>query len=583
MVSKGSVLPKFAALAGLYATLACACDTEPSNHRQLRAASQQDAGRRDTSSPPSVSKQPGASQPLEAEFLESQRATQRALEIPGLPVPSFEAKRASVLAQAKAEPAFFVRTPEFADANTLGAVGQAVRHYRYRLHSTSFPWTVLSQLLPHFAAHPTQGRATLLREGYLYSEDPKLAYALVNLVGPEHLFTQHRIWVQRGARVMNAEREKSGRYRYVSGRYYGQFVRLLHLDRIGPGERPSEPALHRDFRSLRYALGFERARVRHITEQRLVVDLRYGSQLWIPTQLGSSGPRLELETELIAPEQQERVRRLRKAALSRQASVQALRAAILKQVEEGLPFDEPRTEVGQQDGILRRSWRRVYAQGRSSYDVNLQSYPVFDELGRPLVPQVCVDFILDSFERASGRWFLPRGQAPGQSPGQLDFAQLMPRFELRRAHRFVELARSQSDWFQVLDIPPSERIALGHKRRFFADLAERADDFQSGDVVFIRGKTPWDNRKEHTHAFFVFETDPLTGVPIAIVGNASRPEIWSWGSEARRTPLRSVRHRLRPQKGLLRLLNVDAQILGPPPLVPGHAHEARRSDNDKKS
>ena len=68
--------------------------------------------------------------------------------------------------------------------------------------------------------------------------------------------------------------------------------------------------------------------------------------------------------------------------------------------------------------------------------------------------------------------------------------------------------------------------------------------------MVIRGYTPfekpWQRRVMHYHSFFVYETDPVTGVPIAIVGNPGRPSLRVWETEARRTPRRAIWHRIRP-------------------------------------
>lgn len=39
-------------------------------------------------------------------------------------------------------------------------------------------------------------------------------------------------------------------------------------------------------------------------------------------------------------------------------------------VGEALPFDEPKTEEGQQDGNLRPAWRWAYTHGWDSYTFN---------------------------------------------------------------------------------------------------------------------------------------------------------------------------------------------------------------------
>ena len=68
----------------------------------------------------------------------------------------------------------------------------------------------------------------------------------------------------------------------------------------------------------------------------------------------------------------------------------ALQRVVEQQIEEGLPFDEPKTEDGQQDGKLRAEWRRAYLRGDVEYQFNEDTYWVFNREGRPHVPQVCV-------------------------------------------------------------------------------------------------------------------------------------------------------------------------------------------------
>ncbi len=518
--------------------------------------------------PPAAPEAPATKSAREApsKHQEATQAIEQVLDMPGLPgAPAFENGRSVLLARAKNEPNFFVRTPEYEEAS------EEIDYYRWRIRSARSPWTTLRELLRYFRSEPRKGRLSLLRQGYLYAEDPEVAFALVGLVGAHHLFDSQRIWVERGERLFHAKK-KGHHYVFEDGPKAGQPVRLLLLDRIGGGSGPDSPALHRDFRSLRYQLAFDRARVRHITEDRLVVDLRYGGQLWIPTLLRAEGPHLELLQEKILPRQLDAVRRAKDSAHRRMAALQVLRGAMLSQIEERLPFDEPRTEVGQQDGILRRAWSYAYERDRETYHVHDDRYQVFDRQGRPLVPQVCVDFLLDTFERASGTWWQPRGQPRARTSGALDFQEYQPRLHLRRSRGFLEFATTHDQWFEVIAVPPQERIALGHQEAFFSYLALRADDFASGDMVFIRGKTPWDEREEHTHSFFVYETDPLTGVPIAVAGNASRPVIWSWEAEARRTPLRTLRYRVRPTMELLRLVtsagSQSPSAPAPPPLVP---------------
>jgi hypothetical protein len=119
----------------------------------------------------------------------------------------------------------------------------------------------------------------------------------------------------------------------------------------------------------------------------------------------------------------------------------------------------------------------------------------------------------------------------------------------------------------VYTTAPGERIEFGYKRQFFDYLAQHADRYQAGDIVVIRGKVPWDEEHMHYHSFFVYETDPVSGIPVAIAGNAGTPAVWTWEAEARRTPHRSVWHRIRPRLEWLSSVVGDAAEPDEPPVL----------------
>jgi hypothetical protein len=468
---------------------------------------------------------------------------QRLLTQPGLPgAPAFEAARTLILGHAKAEPVLLVQAPKLEKSDD-----PAVRRYQRTFELARYPWDVLRWLVPRFVHHPEHGRKALLREGYLYAETPELAFALVDHVSAHHLFDDERIWVQRGELTLFAQRGKDGKYRYENGSQAGKPVRLLLLDRIGTGQPP--PALHRDLRTLRYRLGFDAARVVHMTESRLVADLRYGSD-WVPTVLRTEGARVELDCEAPPPAALARVALVRQRAARLQQALLPLYRAMLAQIEEQLPFDEPVTEYGQQDGHMRFRWLQAYLAGRNSYTFNKDRYFVYDEQGRPKPPQVCIDFLYDTFERASGTWWQPRNLNPKRTTGRVDFG-TFTNTPLRRADRFIELARAQNQRFDVYELSAQERIPMWKREAFFGQLSARADDFRPGDIVMIRGYTSferrWERKVMHYHSFFVYESDPVTGMPIALVGNPGRPSIRTWLFEGLRTPKRSIWYRVRPK------------------------------------
>src|SRR6187399_139470 len=330
---------------------------------------------------------------------------------PGTPI--LDQRRVELLLRTKLEPVVFVKPPEF-DANAPGGS----RSLQRSLATTSYPSTLLKTLVPAFGIRPSLGRQTLLRDGYLYADEPEQAFALAYHVRAEHLYDDERIWIQRGEQLLHAERTKQGRYRYLDGMLKGKEVSLVLFDRIGTGSVP--PPLHRDVRSLQYRLHFDRMSLVHVTETRILADLKYGG-LTIPSVLSADGARLELECEVVPPGATDDLSLYRERESKKLAVVQALRSTMRAQIDEELPFDEPYREWGQQDGVLRYKWRDAYLGGKRRFDLNGDTYYVYDPEGHPKLPQVCVDFLTDTLERSTGTWWSPLGQPPRRIVGGLDF------------------------------------------------------------------------------------------------------------------------------------------------------------------
>ena len=311
-------------------------------------------------------------------------------------------------------------------------------------------------------------------------------------------------------------------------------------------------------------------RIRRVTKDRVVASLHYG-KWWVPSVLKTEGAHVELDCEAPAQDLRVKVDAFRAEDERRQRVVQQLRRAMLSELDEALPFDEPLHEYGfQLDGMLRSRWLTAYLHRRDKFAFNGDSYRVFDTKGRPLAPEVCVDFLTDTLERAAGTWYEPRGATPARIVGKLDFDTLVPdRMEMRRVPGFVTFVMEHPEWFDVQDAPSG--VELGDRAAFFGYLADHVDDFAPGDAVLIKGKTPWDPTHVHFHSFFVYESDPVTGMPLVIVGNAGTPSLRSWETEVRRTPKRAILNRIRfSTEWLERVMSVEP-LTSAPPLAAGPA------------
>jgi hypothetical protein len=380
----------------------------------------------------------------------------------------------------------------------------------------------------------------LLREGYLYAETPALADVMALIVRLRHLFRDDEIVVQSGSTIRRAVRE-DGDYVYRDGPDAGERVSILLFDRVwAAGEDPGVP-LHRTVDRVLERTGADRVRLHRLTAKGASAELRYG-ELWVPAVLRHDGTQLTLECEVVGPDDREEVARVRRLARTEQRVLAAQRRAILAQVEEGLPFDEPRTEEGQQDGELRRAWKWAYNHDWTIYRFNDDTYRVFNADGTPRVPQVCIDFIVDTLERASGSWWLPQGSDRKKTEG-LDIESLG--IENRRSvERFVNFAWDHPAWFEAYDLRREERIPFYRREEFFEHLRVHADRYRPGDIVTIFGPRGDEN---HYHSFFVYRADPVTGMPIWVAANAGKPRIRTWASEMRNAPRRSIRSRIRPR------------------------------------
>jgi hypothetical protein len=185
---------------------------------------------------------------------------------------------------------------------------------------------------------------------------------------------------------------------------------------------------------------------------------------------------------------------------------------------------------------------------------------------------VCIDFVLDTFERASGTWWQPRDRGRQRVLGRLQFED--SELENRRSvESFIGFARAHPESFDVYEPPPEARVPLRNRAQFFTELFRARSEFKRGDIVAILG--PRDDEKLHYHSFLIVGSDPLTGMPTELAANAGRPRIRSWEGEMQNAPRRSIFARVRPRSVWLRaLLNPENGVSADDP-APAPAAEAQ--------
>lgn len=486
--------------------------------------------------PPTPSVAPALIDPPGDAELDDCRARIRELEAqPALPgTPELDERRAEVFGRARGEPLVWLREPRRSEDPRARVLGDKPG------------FSSVKTLLTRHRGDRATLRSLLLREGYVYASEPQEALALVTLLDLPALFDEPGIVLQRGERVFELAK-KSGRfpsYHYADGRT----AELLLGDRVATSRAALGPPLHRDLRALAHETGFDRARIERRTEKGLVAELRFGSS-WVRAALASSGAELSIACFDASREERARVASFREADARRRSALARLRSAVDEQVAEAVPFDRPKDEkTAERDGQLRPGWRWAYLRGQPFFSHEEQSYPVFDGKGRPLPPQMCVDFVLDSFERASGTWYVPRGAELGRKRGGLDFDEFGIK-NRRAVLAFEKFAEDNPELFEHRRMKPEERIPFGERSRFFRYLSDNADRFRPGDVVAIQGKKA--DGLIHQHAILIEDTDPLTGFPDALADQMKRPRRRTWEGIMAEAPLRSLLFHVRPKDRVL--------------------------------
>jgi hypothetical protein len=499
---------------------------------------------------PSLGRAPRVAKPSEyTRCLELRQAVARAPALPG--TPELDAARPEIVARARTADVLFIERPEEKPQSPQ------VETLRTQLHRSHGPWPAFHQAYLKYRRNRAALRQVFLSDGYLYAERPDVAALLGNHVLLNHLFDGGDLVITRGEQTLHATK-KGFDYVWTDGPELGKVAHLWLFDRVSrAGEAPSV-AKHVSIERVREQAHCDRIEIERLTPQGALAQLVY-DDVRTPAVLTINGNALKLECQAVAPDVSERIEAARTIERRRTQVMAKLRQAIADEVAEGLPFDEPKTEEGQQDGKLRHEWRDAYLQGRYTFTFNGDKYFVFGSKGQPRIPQVCVDFVVDTWERLAGTRWLGAGEGRGRHVGRIDFNALD--IENRRSvDRLIEFARNKPQWFDVLEYAEGDRVPFLDRKRFFKRLFDHRRDFQPGDVVAILGRR--DDDRLHYHSFIIVSDDPLTGMPTTVAANAGRPRVRSWEAEMQNAPKRSIIARIRPRLAWLEAL-ADPESKGP--------------------
>lgn len=224
-------------------------------------------------------------------------------------------------------------------------------------------------------------------------------------------------------------------------------------------------------------------------------------------------------------------------------------------VQEKIPFDEPRVEVGQQDGELRPLWKTAWRKNKGRYYHNGEVYYTQDAEGRPLPPQVCIDFIVDSFDRMGGNWWIKTDKKGYKVNGINSLSEAISsqsvaedvKLDKRRIADVIAFFDLSPELFQKIIRDENDGPKASDTNKIKEYLI--TNDVQPGDIVFILGRAKWDNYQAlHWHSFFIRSH---VGSDWTIVGNSVMVAERNLVTELKRTPRRKIWAIYRPTNKFL--------------------------------
>ena len=430
----------------------------------------------------------------------------------------------------KTVPVQFLRKPQPTDNPTL-------RKIRNELSQQTNLIQYLRSLKKKYENNKKELREIFLSEGYFFDERPRIAHQMSKEIALTDLFFEKKIFRFRKNEIQTLTFE-NGDYIDESG----DRALLLINDRVSIAPEKLTPLKHLDMEYVRAETG--------AVQTKLSVRFDRGAALVLLFPNGDSRPALVLNKnqktyiECIGGDTST-LENTRQSAREFWKHHEKIVETVKRIVTERPRFDEPTDELEdvQEDGELRRAWKEAYRNRQKKFLYRDVEYDVFDRRGNPIPPQVCVDFIMDTWERSSGTWYAKRGETPTRAEGDIDFYALEG-VSRRYISSLLYHATLEGSPFSRYDIPQRDWAPLERRRRYVRKLLKHANHYQEGDLLVIHGLREED-MQEHFHTVLILRTDPVTGLPVLIADNQGRPRITTLVQAMRAAPKRSVKYRLR--------------------------------------
>ena len=444
---------------------------------------------------------------------------------------------AYILLEVKVEPVIYLTAPKPGD-------NPPAQRARAKLRSAHRTRRAVADFIKRHRDNRAFLRDVFLSQGYFFEASPSLAAAMVQEISLSDLYDAPVIYRWRENRIERLERQNDI---YVDE---AGTEAVLHLNaRTGLDPADLAQPLHLDITYLRNTTHALYVRPTVVGATDAAVDWVFPSGERRRALVSLRNRHTELTC--IGGDQGSLSSTAASAARFWERHRRVVRAA--ERITDERPiFDEPKDEGEdvQEDGELRQAWKEAYYARKRTFNYREVEYEVYDRRGNPVPPEVCIDFILDTWERASGTWYTSKGAPPKRTEGAIDF-NVFGHFGRRYIASILNFALQEGSPFDRYDVPRRRWIPLTKRRRFAKNLPLLSAYIREGDVLVIHGLRDED-QKEHFHTVLVLATDPITGLPVLVADNQGRPRISSLKSAMRSAPRRSIKYRIR--------LNYDAAV-----------------------
>lgn len=219
-------------------------------------------------------------------------------------------------------------------------------------------------------------------------------------------------------------------------------------------------------------------------------------------------------------------------------------------------YDEPVNEEilpswrkEQLDWFLRpQAIRALKKWNKNYFEFKGIKYPLFVNW-KPNIPQVCIDFVLDFYEKFNDSYY----DRYWNHPDKLNFEKIFGGFFKRRRVEYildciVNNKNNLQEYFKLIDLPDNLKVSYNMWEKIVDIIRNNLSKIvKPGDTIIIYG--PLNDGLMHYHAFIVYQVSHNND--IIVMENTKYPSKESLIRVLSRSPKRKIIHIIRPTEKVL--------------------------------